>query len=92
MAMSLWRRRWEGPVHRTTIMLPVDLKNRAQRRAARDQISLGELIRQALEAHLQPVQSTSEPDPLFADVPLYDGPVPPDGAENHDRYLYGDDE
>jgi hypothetical protein len=31
-------------------------------------------------------------DPLFKDVLVYDGPVPPDLSENHDDYVYGDDD
>lgn len=31
-------------------------------------------------------------DPLFKDVPLYDGPVPPDVSERHDDYLYGEED
>jgi len=29
-------------------------------------------------------------DPLFKDVPYYDGPAPSDLSERHDYYLYGD--
>jgi hypothetical protein len=29
-------------------------------------------------------------DPLFHNVPVYDGPVPEDYSINHDKYLYGE--
>ena len=38
---------------RTTIMLPEELKNQAERSAASMGISLGELIRESLEARLK---------------------------------------
>jgi hypothetical protein len=31
-------------------------------------------------------------DPLFKDVPVYDGPAPPDLSARHDDYLYGDED
>lgn len=31
-------------------------------------------------------------DPLFKDVEVYTGPVPPDLSERHDDYLYGEDD
>jgi len=31
-------------------------------------------------------------DPLFKDVEVYTGPVPPDISARHDHYLYGEDD
>jgi hypothetical protein len=31
-------------------------------------------------------------DPLVADGAVFDGPLPDDLAQNHDRYLYGEKE
>lgn len=74
---------------RTTIMLPEDLKHRAQETARRLGVSLGELIRESLESRLDGRGSRDE-DPLFQDIPVYRGEVPDDLSEEHDRYLYGE--
>jgi hypothetical protein len=71
---------------RTTIMLPESLLSRALSRAKQKGISLGELIREALDA-LAAVTHDAERDPLFEDV-VYDGPGPGDAASRHDTYLY----
>ncbi len=74
---------------RTTIMLPEDLKLRAQEIASRLGISLAELIRETLERRLDARRDWQD-DPLFAEVPVFEGPVPPDLSREHDRYLYGE--
>ena len=77
-------------MHRTTIMLPEDLKAMATRRAHEDGISMGELIRLALQEYLLRDAEPVTDDPFFADTTTYDGPVPPDISINHDKYLYDD--
>ncbi|MBN2579542.1 MAG: hypothetical protein JXB10_11180 [Pirellulales bacterium] len=77
-------------MHRTTIMLPDDLKDQALRYAHESGLSLGEVIRKSLAEWLPKKRKGSQRNPLIDDVPLYDGPVPPDYSVNHDRYLYGD--
>lgn len=72
---------------RTTIMLPEDLKLRAQETARRMGISLGELIRETLEVKLSR-NADRQDDPLFEEVPVYRGDVHADLSEEHDRYLY----
>jgi len=76
---------------RTTIMLPDDLKAQAHHRARGMGISLGELIREALEAILghSDDKNLSE-DPLFSDDAVYEGKAPEDLSQNHDQYLYGE--
>ncbi len=80
-------------MHRTTLMLPSELKARAQQRARDLGVSLGELVRRAIESELgrSPARRRTE-DPLFADPAVWSGDAPLDGATNHDRYLYGDQE
>ena len=79
-------------MQRTTIMLPPTLKLRAQQLAQERGVSLGDLVRQALDALLgQAGKEGAAPDPLFADEALWDGDTPPDLAQNHDAYLYGED-
>lgn len=74
---------------RTTVMLPESLKNRAQQEAREMGISLGELIRQSVALRLEAGPHPAG-DPLFTDVPVYNGPVPADYSREHDRYLYGE--
>ena len=35
--------------------------------------------------------STKKRDPFFADDRFWDGPVPPDSSQNHDKYLYDEE-
>jgi hypothetical protein len=77
---------------RTTIMLPEELKNQAERSAATMGISLGELIRESLEARLKTLKRPRSEDPLFSNAPIFQDLVPPDLSERHDDYLYGADD
>ena len=71
-------------------MLPVDLKQRASTLATRLGISLGELIRQSLEAALRGNAGEVREDPLFTDQAVYRGPVPANLSADHDGFLYGE--
>ena len=73
---------------RTTIMLPVELKDKAKRHADSKGISMGKLIRDALISVLRSERSERSRDSLFVDKAIYDGPAPADGSKNHDRYIY----
>jgi hypothetical protein len=75
---------------RTTIMLPEGLRRRALSRARQKGVSLGELIRDSLDAALPAVSYDGDRDPLFEDV-IYDGPAPADGSSKHDKYIYDDE-
>jgi len=77
-------------MHRTTIMLPENLRRRALSRARQKGVSLGELIRDSLDAALPAVTYDGESDPLFEDV-IYDGPAPADASSHHDKYLYDEE-
>ena len=79
-----------GAMHRTTIMLPLNLKRRARSLAQRMGVSLSELIRESLEATLRGDRGDLGEDPLYDDE-VYDGPAPEDLSSDHDIYLYGDD-
>jgi hypothetical protein len=81
-------------MQRTTIMLPLELKMRAQQLAQRDGVSLGDLIRRSLDAWLRGARGPKDragKDPLFADDAVWGGEVPEDLSEDHDRHLYGDE-
>jgi hypothetical protein len=77
-------------MHRTTILLPEDLRRRAEHAAASRGLSLSELIRRQLEKVAGPaVKSRSRRnDPLFKNWKPSTKATPPDLAANHDRYLY----
>jgi hypothetical protein len=76
-------------MNRTTVVLPEDLKLRAKERARRDGIPFAELVRQAVEARVA-VPHAQDVDPLFGNLPVYEGFVPPNLSEEHDEELYGE--
>lgn len=73
-------------MHRTTILLPDELRRRADREAKALGISLSELIRRRLAADTETVEK-DRPN-FFARQP-WTGLGPSDTAANHDAYLYG---
>ena len=75
-------------MHRTTILLPDDLRRRAINLARQRGISLAELIRGALEQSLAAGPARFADDPFFADRATFEGDGPTDLAVNHDYYLY----
>jgi hypothetical protein len=77
-------------VQRTTLLIPPELKGRAERRAKALGVSFGQLVRSALEASLREGGGSNSRDALFADDAVFRGPTPTDVASEHDRYLYGD--
>ncbi len=78
-------------MHRTTILLPDDLKVSAEAEARQKGISLGELIRRKLGKSSKSKKAKSRrDDPLFrhyAKVEAPSGPATVDIALNHDKYL-----
>jgi hypothetical protein len=73
-------------MQRTTILLPRELKTRAEAHARQAGTSLGGLIRQSLEAALRRAPAH---DPLFSDSEPYRGQAPRDLSVEHDEHLYG---
>ncbi len=82
----------EYPMKRTTIMLPGDLKLKAERKAEKMGISLGELIRLSLKTQVGKKADSIEDDPFLSDDALFGEDVPDDLSLNHDKYLYGNKE
>ena len=77
-------------MHRTTILLPVDLKQKADATAHVLGISLGEFVRKAILLAIGNSQKTTrQSDPLFSDKTFFKGKAPKDLSLNHDFYLYG---
>lgn len=74
-------------MHRTTIMLPPDLRRKADREAEALGVSLSELIRRRLSAGGLPEPESTKPR-FFSRQPWQGGGVT-DTAANHDQYLYG---
>ena len=79
----------EGEMQRTTIMLPHDLKIRAEEVSRRKGVPLGELIREGLKDLLNKNESVTG-DPFFKDTAVYKGHAPKNVSKAHDDYLYGD--
>ncbi len=75
---------------RTTVMIPEDLKIRAALRANAVGISLGGFIRESLERALKSDDNVALDDPYMSDNSVYEGDIPADLAQNHDKYIYGD--
>ncbi|MFU8848642.1 MAG: CopG family transcriptional regulator [Opitutales bacterium] len=73
-------------MHRTTILIPNELKSQAEQQARREGISLSELIRQRL---LESIDSKAKPAAFFSRQP-WSGEVPADLSARHDDYLYGE--
>lgn len=73
-------------MHRTTILLPNELRRSADREAKALGISLSELIRRRLAADKE--ESSTERPRFFSRQP-WTGHGPTDSAANHDTYLYG---
>lgn len=69
------------------ILIPDDLRQKVEQLAKSKGVSVNELVRQMLE---QKVSASRGADSLFRDSAVYRGDTPPDGALNHDDYLYGD--
>ncbi len=67
-------------------MLPRELKRRADERARRRGVSLGELVRESLTAYL--TEPASAQDSLLSDRAVCRRRAPKDLAADHDRYLY----
>lgn len=80
-------------MERTTVMLPLDLKERTMRLARQLGVSFGELVRTSLEtvvSRRDGKRRDRKHDPLLADTRVFRGSAPKDLAANHDKYLYGD--
>ena len=80
----------EGFMFRTTIMLPLELKLKAEEKALQLRISLGEYIRKALRDSLfGEIKGKTMKDAFLSDRAVYSGHAPKDLAKRHDDYLYG---
>lgn len=75
-------------MHRTTIMLPDDLKARAEDISRKKGFSLSEFVREAMKELLKKYEA-GKGDSFFADTVVYTGSAPEDISGNHDDYLYG---
>jgi hypothetical protein len=76
------------PMHRTTVMLPPELKRRAERKSRELGVSFGEFVRRSLRDELVSEEGSGK-DSLFEDTGVYRGEAPPDAAVRHDEHLCG---
>lgn len=77
------------PMNRTTIMLPVELKIKAEKKAKQMHISLGELMRLATKHFIEKQERKKLDDPLITGDFIIREPGPSDVSSNIDHYLYG---
>ena len=78
-------------IHRTTIVLPLELRQEVFAAARERGVSFGEFVRQALkQATTRNGNSSKRADPLLHDEAVFRGRVPKDISKNHDFYLYGE--
>ena len=79
-------------MERTTIMLPPELKSKAAKYSELRGISLGQLIREALEKEVaQEAAIDYEADSFFSDNAVFHGDAPVDLSLRHDHYLYSEE-
>lgn len=78
-------------MHRTTIMIPENLKSKALTLAKKTRMSLGQLIRESLEQRLNK-KTSIEQDPFFDHPPCFKKKAPKDVSATHDHYLYDEHE
>lgn len=77
-------------MHRTSILVPVPLRDEAEAEAKRQGITLSELIRRLLAATVARSKPTGrDADPLFRPGKLMGRGGAGDIAARHDDYLYG---
>jgi plasmid stability protein len=88
--MSVMSSRPVPSMKRTTVMLPDDLRRRAFVRARERGVSLGELIRESLDAAVPASSPARAVDSLFTDSAVFAGKAPKDLSAAHDGYLYGE--
>lgn len=79
-------------MHRTTILLPPELRREAENAARARGMTLSELIRQKLAATVAPKGGNRrQRDPLFRPGRLIETIGPTNVSARHDDYLYGKD-
>jgi len=74
------------PVRRTTIVLPAPLKRSVSELARRRGISMGALVRRAVEKEI--ASDGAGPDSLLDDTTVFRGRASRNTARDHDLYLY----
>ncbi len=76
-------------MHRTTILLPLDLRRKLEARARHDGTTFSQLVREVLAAFLGRGEDAWERDTFFSSKRIYRGRVPRDLSHSHDDHLYG---
>ena len=73
-------------------MLPPGLKRETEQAAESAGVSFSEFTRRALREAIARRRSEKNEDPLFDFRNVFSGKTPPDLAQNHDDYLYVDED
>lgn len=76
-------------MHRTTILLPLELRRKLESRAQRSGKTFSQLVREALAQFLEGGGDAWESDPFFSSQRVYRRKVPTDLSRNADDHLYG---
>lgn len=82
-------------MHRTTVMIPDELKDEAVKQARERGVSLGHFVREALRESVERIERKRArvgEDPLFADEAVFEGHLPAGAGGHHDDELYGVEE
>jgi hypothetical protein len=75
-------------MHRTTILIPNELKRQAEQQARREGVSLSELIRRRLS---ESMDTEAKPTAAFFSRQPWSGNAPAELSARHDDYLYGEE-
>ena len=79
----------QGRMHRMQFYIEPKVRDELALLAERRNVSMAQLIREAILSFISREAQAPDSDPLLDIVGMIDSPdVPIDAAENHDRYIY----
>ncbi len=82
----------QGRMHRMQFYIEPNVRDELASLAERRNVSMAQLIREAILSFVAREAQTPDGDPLLDIVGMIDSPdVPSDAAENHDRHIYRKD-
>jgi hypothetical protein len=81
---------YNRPMHRTQLYIDETLASEIQQVATIQHRSAAAVIRDAVRTYLASVKQEQSDDPFLPIIGAYTG-GPADAAQQHDRYLYGND-
>lgn len=82
----------QGRMHRMQFYIEPNVRDELASLAERRNVSMAQLIREAILSFVAREAQAPDGDPLLDIVGMIDSPdVPSDAAENHDRHIYRKD-